>query len=83
MTEHPHSVGETYGEHLRQATSFGAPMVMCGLACMVHGFLPFLFKKTGSRMIRRMHERLERDPQRCAAAEAARAQTAMEEARTA
>lgn len=55
FTEHPASVGETYGEHLAMATGFGLRMVLGGLACMVHGLLPFLFVKTGSRQVSTLH----------------------------
>lgn len=58
LTEHPESVGETYGEHLRHATGFGVRMVWAGIACMIHAVLPFLFVKTGSRAICELHERM-------------------------
>lgn len=58
FTEHPASVGETYGEHMGQAFSFGVPMILAGLACLVHGILPFLFTTTGSRTIRDLHGRM-------------------------
>ena len=56
--DHPASVGETYGEHLVTATGFGLSMIFGGLACLVHGLLPFLFVRTGSRTIARLHERM-------------------------
>ncbi len=56
FTHHPASVGETYGEHLAAASGFGLRMIAGGLACMVHGFLPFAFVKTGSNQIRKLHE---------------------------
>ena len=58
FTEHPASVGESYFEHLGQAASFGSTMVLAGLACLVHGMFPFLFKDTGSRAIRTLHRRM-------------------------
>ncbi len=58
FTEHPASVGETYGEHLRQASSFGFAMLLAGAACLVHAVLPFTFVHTGSRTIARLHERM-------------------------
>ena len=58
LTDHPESVGETYGQHLRHASSFGLRMVVGGLACMIHGLLPFLFVKTGSRQIATLHDRM-------------------------
>jgi len=64
FTRHPHSVGETYFEHLRFATSFGVSMVVGGLACMVHGLLPFLCVTSGSRRVRQLHAVLQSGPRR-------------------
>ena len=58
FTEHPASVGETYGEHLIHATSFGIRMILGGFACILHGVLPFLFVKTGSKQIATLHGRM-------------------------
>lgn len=58
FTDHPASVNETYGQHFVAAFSFGARMVVAGLACLVHGLLPFLFTSTGSNAIRELHERM-------------------------
>ena len=56
--EHPASVDETYFEHLMFACGFGVRMIIGGLACVVHGFLPFLFTRTGSRSVCDLHETL-------------------------
>ena len=56
--EHPASVGETYGAHFRHATGFGIRMVLGGIACILHGFLPFLFVRTGRKQISTLHERM-------------------------
>jgi hypothetical protein len=58
FTEHPASVGESYGEHLFRAVYFGSRMVFAGIACLVHGFLPFLFVRTGSRAIAELNDRM-------------------------
>jgi hypothetical protein len=58
FTEHPASVGETYGKHMVTAFSFGLRMTLGGLACLVHAVLPFLFVKTGSRAIAQLNERM-------------------------
>ncbi|WP_336986761.1 DUF6356 family protein [Altererythrobacter aquiaggeris] len=55
FTEHPASVGETYFQHFRHANGFGIRMVLGGFACMLHGFLPFLFVRTGSKQIETLH----------------------------
>lgn len=58
FTQHPQSVGETYVEHMGVAFGFGGRMVLAGLACLVHGLLPFLFVRTGSRTIAVLHDRM-------------------------
>jgi hypothetical protein len=58
FTEHPSSVGESYGEHLFRAVCFGTRMMWAGFACVVHGVLPFLFVRTGSRAIAELNERM-------------------------
>lgn len=58
FTEHPTSVGESYGQHMGQAVCFGGRMILAGIACLVHGFLPFLFVRTGSRAIADLNDRM-------------------------
>ncbi len=60
LTEHPAAMGETYWQHLCFAVRFGATMVAGGLACMVHGLLPFSFTTSGSRRVRQLHAVLSR-----------------------
>jgi hypothetical protein len=64
LTAHPVSVGETYLEHLAFAARFGACMILGGLACLVHGLLPFLLTSAGSRRVRHLHGLLGRHPAR-------------------
>jgi hypothetical protein len=58
FTEHPASVGESYTEHFGMAFVFGTRMILAGLACLVHGVLPFLFVRTGSQAIAELNERM-------------------------
>lgn len=58
FTEHPASVGETYGQHFVVACSFGGAMLRGGLACLLHAVFPFLCVRTGSSTIRGLHERM-------------------------
>lgn len=58
FSTHPASVGETYGEHLATASGFGFRLIGAGLACLLHGLLPWTFTSTGSRAIRELHERM-------------------------
>jgi hypothetical protein len=58
FTDHPASVGETYVQHLGSASGFGGRMILAGLACMLHGLLPFLFVRTGRQTIELLHDRM-------------------------
>lgn len=58
FTEHPAAVGETYLQHLCSATGFAARMIGGGLACLLHGLLPFLFVRVGSATIDKLHDRM-------------------------
>ena len=58
FTEHPASVGETYGEHLVHASYFGGRMILAGLACMLHALLPFLCVRTGSQAIEELNAKM-------------------------
>lgn len=58
FTEHPASVGESYFQHLAAAWGFSWRMMLASLACLVHALLPFLFEKTGSQAITRLHDRM-------------------------
>jgi len=58
FTEHPASVGESYGEHFGQAMRFSGRMLIGAFCCAVHAVFPFLFRKTGSACITELHDRM-------------------------
>jgi len=58
FTEHPATVGETYGQHLVSAAGFSLRMLGAGVACLIHALLPFLFVRTGSNTIAKLHDRM-------------------------
>lgn len=58
FTQHPAEVGESYWQHQRMALGFAVELFAAGFAALVHAFLPFLFVKTGSKAITRLHERM-------------------------
>ena len=64
FTQHPASVGESYGEHLVVASRFGLRMILGGCACLVHGLLPFLFVRTGSKQVSTLHQTMVTNRQR-------------------
>ncbi|MDW6025463.1 DUF6356 family protein [Mesorhizobium sp. BAC0120] len=57
FTEHPASVDETYLGHMAFAASFAGRLFLAGGAAIVHAFLPFLFERTASGIIRQLYER--------------------------
>ena len=58
FTEHPNSVGENYFQHMLVSFSFSLLMIKGFFVCFIHALLPFCFEKTGSDMIKDMHERM-------------------------
>ena len=58
FTDHPASVDETYFQHLRFAMGFSLRLFGAGCAALIHAFIPCLFEKTASNMIRDMHQRI-------------------------
>ena len=67
FTDHPREVGETYLEHGAFACRYGLKMTLGGIAALIHGFFPFLFQKTGSRITRELNATLEESQARAAA----------------
>ena len=60
FTAHPATVGESYVGHLAFAAWFASRLLLAGGAALVHAFLPFLFETTASRIVRELHQRIER-----------------------
>ena len=58
FVEHPHAVGETYGEHACAAAGIGGLLIAAGLACLVHAILPWVFETTASGLVVRLHNRM-------------------------
>ena len=58
FTEHPATVGETYGEHFVSAMGFSLAMLRAAFACAVHAVFPFLFERTGSQCISGLYDRM-------------------------
>ena len=48
FTKHPHSLGESYLEHLICAAGYGLRMIFAGFAAIIHSIFPFLFETTAS-----------------------------------
>ena len=59
FTAHPRDVGESYLEHGAFACRYGVKMTLGGIAAILHGFFPFLFQTTGSRITRELNATLD------------------------
>ena len=59
--EHLNEVNETYFQHMRIAFIIGFNMLVTGVFCLIHGLIPGLFKKTGSKQIAKMYEMVSRN----------------------
>jgi hypothetical protein len=58
LLEHPRALGESYWQHQRRATRFGATLVGAGAACLIHGLVPGFFPKTGSSAVKSLYEQM-------------------------
>jgi hypothetical protein len=58
FSDHPASVGESYGQHLGAAWRFAFTLLGAGLAALVHGLLPFAFEHTASGAVQRLNARM-------------------------
>lgn len=58
FTRHPREVGESYAAHFLNASIFGLTMLGGGIAVLIHAFLPFVFVRTGSRTMDKLHRRM-------------------------
>ena len=54
FTRHPHSVGETYLEHLEFASISGIKLTFAGIACIIHSIFPFFFENTASETMEKL-----------------------------
>lgn len=60
LTAHPHSIGETYGQHAGFALRAGLLLTGAGLASLVHAVLPFAFVRSASGVVLRLHAEMAR-----------------------
>ena len=58
FTEHPESVGETYIQHFSVAIRFSLKLFISSIAALIHAFIPALFKKTASTLIKNMYREM-------------------------
>ena len=56
FTKHPHSVDETYLEHMKCAFKFFYTLFRLSLAVLVHAIFPFLFEYTASKGVKELND---------------------------
>ena len=57
---HPRSIGETYGQHQRQALSVSAALFVAAGAALLHAVVPAVCERTASRIIIQLNARVTR-----------------------
>lgn len=57
--DHPASVDETYFQHMRFAMGFAFWLGTAALAALVHALVPALCETTASRILKRLHARIQ------------------------
>jgi Family of unknown function (DUF6356) len=58
FTDHPRSLGMSWGRHAIGAVEIGARMVVAGSACLVHAIVPGWFTQTAGKTVARLHEHM-------------------------
>ncbi len=58
LNQHLKQIDESYSQHMMHALSFAFELAVASVVCLVHAFLPFLFEKTGSKKVQRLHDRM-------------------------
>ncbi|MCF6807155.1 DUF6356 family protein [Thiotrichales bacterium 19S9-12] len=58
FTDHPHSVGESYFAHMKNALMFGVILLIAGFFCIIHAILPFMFKNTTTNCVAKLVDKI-------------------------
>ncbi len=64
FTEHPHSVGETYFEHMRCAIKFHYTLLKLSMCALIHAIFPFLCETTASDGIKKLNNCMQKRKQK-------------------
>ena len=64
FTEHPHSVGETYFEHMRCAMKFHYTLLKLSMCALIHAIFPFLCETTASDGIKELNNCMQKRKQK-------------------
>ena len=59
FTRHPHSIGETYLQHMKKAIKYGLRIQLVSLIIFIHATFPFLFEHSASDEIEKINKELQ------------------------
>ena len=59
FTKHPHSVGETYFQHMKKAVRYGLRIQIVAIIIFIHALFPFLFEQNGGDEIDKINKELQ------------------------
>tara|TARA_R100000458_G_C8149301_1_gene157544 strand:+ start:313 stop:543 length:231 start_codon:yes stop_codon:yes gene_type:complete len=59
FTKHPHSIGETYFQHMRKAMIVAFKIQIIVFIILIHSIFPFLFEHTGGDEIEKINKELQ------------------------
>ena len=59
FTKHPHSIGETYLEHMKKALNTAIKVQLVVFIILTHAIFPFLFEHLGSDEIEKINDELQ------------------------
>jgi len=54
ILEHPRAQNETYMTHMKHALKCSLMLLTASVACFIHSFIPFIFKKTATKLASRV-----------------------------
>ena len=58
FTEHPRSLGMSWGAHAAGAVGIAARLIGAGMACLVHAIVPGWFTETAGRTVTAMYQHM-------------------------
>jgi len=58
FTKHPHSVGETYFEHMKNALRYFTILYTLSICVFIHSLFPFLFETYAGDEIEKLNKEL-------------------------
>ena len=58
FSEHPRSLGMSWGAHAVGAVGISVRLIGAGMACLIHAIVPAWFTQTAGKTVAEMHEHM-------------------------